>query len=123
MKYIFAMPLIAGVMLATGQFFMKRLAISIPTGAGILDLIVMIFTTRDTYVFLIVNLAASLVYVASLRYLSVGTVLALSFVMMMSTALLLDVFVNHTTVSTRNIFGFAFAVFAVLLIADRTNVG
>jgi hypothetical protein len=113
------LPLISGMLLAAGQFFMKKVAVLLPGGSDLWSLVFAGLKSPYLYVFLGLNIAATITYIASLRFLSMTNTFAIVFVSMGATVLALDVIVNAVRLSTTNLLGVGLAMLAVLLIAAR----
>lgn len=117
-KLALMMPIVSGILLACGQFFMKRLAVALPN-ATLVPLAIAVITSPFLYAFVTLNCVATVAYVSSLRYMSMTNTFAIVFVAMGATVLSLDVFVNRTTLSGLNLFGVGLGMGAVLLISAR----
>ena len=92
---------------------------SLPAPLVILPAIRILLLNPFLYIFLFVNLAASVTYLGSLRYLTMTNAFAVVFVTMGATVLCLDVLVNKISLSPLNFLGVGLGVLAVLLIAVR----
>jgi hypothetical protein len=119
MNRLLILPFATGILLAFGQFFMKRLAAALPTPTAIWPLVHALLLSPNLYLFLALNVLATITYVATLRHMSMTNSFALVFVTMGMTVLLLDLFVNRVGFSPTNLIGVALGVTAVVLIAAR----
>jgi hypothetical protein len=113
------LPIASGILLALGQFFMKRVAVSLPGTAAIGPLFLALVRSPDLYVFVFFNICATVSYIASLRFMTMTNTFAVVFVTMGATVLCLDLVVNRVTLSALNLAGFILGTVAVLLIASR----
>ena len=112
-------PIASGVLLALGQFFMKRVAVSLPGTGAIGSLALALVKSPDLYIFVLLNAIATLSYIASLRFMTMTNTFAVVFVTMGATVLCLDLVVNRVTLSALNLVGVILGAVAVLLIASR----
>lgn len=112
------LPMASGVLLATGQLFMKRLAISLPAD-GIIAVAFAALTSPHLYSFVFLNVGATVTYIWSLRSLSMTMTFAFVYVAMGATVLCLDIFVNKTSLSLTNLAGVGLAVAGILMVAAR----
>jgi len=113
------LPIVSGILLALGQFFMKRVAVSLPVPASVGPLVLALVRSPDLYAFVLLNVLATVSYIASLRFLTMPSTFALVFVAMGATVLCLDLVVNRVTLSALNLVGVTLGAIAVLLIASR----
>jgi hypothetical protein len=107
------------VLLALGQFFMKKLALSLPSRPELLQLAYAVLTSPYVYICAATNLVASVTFVASLRLLTLTNTFAIVFMTMGGTVLALDVVVNRTQLTLPNLAGVMLGILAILLIAMR----
>jgi hypothetical protein len=119
MNWLLVLPIATGVLLAFGQFFMKRLAGTLPTPTAVWPLVHALILSPNLYLFLALNVLATVTYVASLRHMTMTNTFAVVFVTMGMTVLSLDLFVNRVSLSTTNLIGVGLGVTAVVLIAAR----
>ena len=112
------LPIISGILLALGTFYMKKLATSLPSRVD-WHLVIAVLVSPFLYAFLFFNLAASITYIASMRALTLTHTFAVVFITAGATVLALDLFVNRVSLSAMNYIGFALGVVAVLLITNR----
>lgn len=115
----FLLAVTSGMLLACGQFFMKKVAVSMPSTTAVLKLAYALLTSPYLYLFASFNLAATLTYITGLRTASMTNMFAIVFVSMGATVLIIDVVVNRVTLSLLNLLGIVFGILSVLLIATR----
>jgi hypothetical protein len=115
----FVLAIISGMLLACGQFFMKKVAVSAPSTTALFTLAHALLTSPYLYLFLSFNVAATVTYLVGLRTVSMTNMFAIVFVSMGATVLLLDILVNRVTLSVLNLLGIGLGILSVLLIATR----
>jgi hypothetical protein len=116
---LLVLPVVCGVLLAFGQFFMKQVAISLPAMVASWSVIRALVLSPFLYLFLLFNVAATVTYIGSLRFMTMSNTFAVVFVTMGATVLCLDLLVNKITLLPINLAGVALAVVAVILIGLR----
>lgn len=109
----FAFAVIAGLLLACGQFAMKKLSNSIALDLASIRTALL---SPYTYMFLTANFSSSVFYILSLRGESLLFVLGVVYVTMAMAVGLIDVVVVGSTISMTRMFGFALAIAAVGLL-------
>ena len=109
----FAFAVIAGLLLACGQYFMKSLSGSISLDLASFRVALL---SPFTYFFLIANFSSSICYVLALRGASLIFVFSVVYVTMALAAGAIDIFVVGNSLTINRLVGFALALAAVGLL-------
>ena len=113
------LALATGGLLATGQFFMKKVAVGWPADQSVLGFGVYLVTNRNTFFFITANLSATLSYIILLRATPLVTSFIMVFLAMSVFVLGFDVFVNKASLPVEKWIGFLLGIVAFSLMANR----
>lgn len=119
MNFQLVYPVLTGFFLASAQFFMKKVADAIPTGWTLKTLIVSVIANKFTYIFVGINLIASVLYLLALRQTNLTNAFLTVFLSVTFFAFLFDCLANRHYPSAEKLVGVAFAILAVWLIVKR----
>jgi multidrug transporter EmrE-like cation transporter len=112
-----ASPLLAGLFMGVGQYFMGRLANGLPMSESIWHITRAALVSPHAYGFIVFNLVATVLYFLSLRNLPLTHAYVMFVASMSVTILSFDLYANKVAFSTLSILGIALGLAGILLLA------